>query len=271
MVGYESNEGLADWAKIRAVKEAVSVPVFANGNILFQSDVAACLAATGADGVMSAEGQLYNAALFHYCGLRSDEEEFMMTDSSSSSSTTTTTILLRHPRHVDVALEYLDIVKRLKTATTVSSVKGHLFKLMRPGLMRELDLREQLGRVKANPIRVVGGGDDDDDDDEEIIKWEGWDEYEEIVMEMKVRMERDEAAAKDVPLKHLITVDPKTGLDLYPHWLAQPYFRSLPLPSGGAKRSSRLDYKQTAAGSSSSSSDIEVRGPIEQVLRTHFM
>jgi tRNA-dihydrouridine synthase 1 len=159
------------------VKEAVSVPVFANGNILFQSDIAACLAATGADGVMSAEGQLYNAALFH--GLAMDgrwpdtsDEEFM-TDSS---------ILLRHPRHADVALEYLNIVRRLKTATSVSSVKGHLFKLMRPGLMREVDLREQLGRVKADPIRASN-------DDDEEIKWKGWDEYEEIITEMKIRME----------------------------------------------------------------------------------
>ena len=156
------------------MKEAVSVPVFANGNILYQSDITACLAATGADGVMSAEGQLYNAALFY--GLESASPSEYMSDPS---------ILLRHPRHAGLALEYLDIVKRLKTASTVSGVKGHLFKIMRPALVRELDLREQLGRVKAMPRRV----EDDGDDKEGGIQWEGWEEYEEIAKEMKVRME----------------------------------------------------------------------------------
>ncbi|PFH47217.1 hypothetical protein AMATHDRAFT_6997 [Amanita thiersii Skay4041] len=205
------NTGLADWSKIRAVKEAVSVPVFANGNILFQSDVTACLAATGADGVMSAEGQLYNAALF--AGLS--------TASKSDNYLSNPAILHRHPRHADLALEYLDIVKRLKTSSTISGVKGHLFKIMRPALVREFDLRERLGRAKVDPKRVDGQENDE-------IKWEGWDGYEEIVHEMKVRMDRAAEAAKDVDLKDLITIDPKTGLDLYPHWLTQPYFRPLP-------------------------------------------
>lgn len=135
-------QGLADWGKIKAVKQAVSIPVFANGNILYQSDINACLEATGADGVMSAEGQLYNPALF--AGI---ERPF-------DSTTYDSEILVRQPRHADLALEYLSIVRNLKSATSVSAIKGHLFKIMRPGLIRELDLRESLGRVKINQKKL---------------------------------------------------------------------------------------------------------------------
>ena len=144
-------QGLADWDKIRAVKEAVSVPVFANGNILYHSDIDRCLEATGADAVMSAEGNLYNPTLF-----APNLPGFATYDSGL------------HLPHADLALEYLCIVKELKTKTSLSAVKGHLFKLMRPGLARELDLRDKLGKIK--------GGDPVD-------------EYLEVVEEMKRRMD----------------------------------------------------------------------------------
>ena len=140
------------------MKEAVSVPVFANGNILYHSDIEACLQATGADAVMSAEGQLYNAALF---------APAQTTPSSQSSPLALDTDL--HLPHADLALDYLSIVKALKTKTTMSALKGHLFKLMRPALSRETDLQERLGKVR-NSDRAI-------------------DEYSEVVEEMKTRME----------------------------------------------------------------------------------
>ena len=159
---FNVTQGLADWDKIRAVKQAVSIPVFANGNILYQSDINACLKATGVDGVMSAEGQLYNPALF--AGIERPYDDSTTYDSR---------ILERHPRHADLALEYLSIVRNLKSATSVSAIKGHLFKIMRPGLIRELDLREKLGRVRINQKKLR----------EELSA------YISICEEMKIRME----------------------------------------------------------------------------------
>lgn len=58
--------GLADWSMIRYLRQHLppDTVLFANGNILRYEDIAKCIDATGADGVMSAEGNLYDPTIF---------------------------------------------------------------------------------------------------------------------------------------------------------------------------------------------------------------
>ncbi|KAG0381103.1 tRNA-dihydrouridine(16/17) synthase [NAD(P)(+)]-like protein [Mortierella sp. AD032] len=109
--------GVADWEKIRLVREAVGhrVPVIANGNILYHEDLARCMEQTGCDGVMSAEGNLYNPAIF----------------------------TPGHPESWKLAEEYLSICDEHETK--LAYTRGHLFKIFRPSLVIHTDLRTDLG------------------------------------------------------------------------------------------------------------------------------
>ena len=58
--------GLADWSVLRFLRDNLppETVLFANGNILQHRDIQSCLEKTGADGVMSAEGNLCDPAIF---------------------------------------------------------------------------------------------------------------------------------------------------------------------------------------------------------------
>lgn len=115
------NTGLADWDKIKAVKQALKIPVVANGNILYHEDIQRCIDYTGVDAVMTAEGSLYNPAIF-----------------SAGRNLP--------PFTFEVAEEYLDICKIEKT--NPGMIKGHMFKLLHPSLPHHTDLRARLGKAR---------------------------------------------------------------------------------------------------------------------------
>ena len=108
------NTGLADWEQIRNVKAALQIPVFSNGNILNHDDINSCLLYTKADGVMSAEGHLYNPCLFK----PGQYPIWQLVD------------------------EYLDICTQIETPLTC--IRGHMFKMYKSCLSKAPDLRDAL-------------------------------------------------------------------------------------------------------------------------------
>lgn len=60
------NTGVADWTMIKYLRDSLppETVIFANGNILQHEDIKTCLHATGADGIMSAEGNLRDPSIF---------------------------------------------------------------------------------------------------------------------------------------------------------------------------------------------------------------
>ncbi|SNX82246.1 related to tRNA dihydrouridine synthase [Melanopsichium pennsylvanicum] len=206
--------GLADWTKIKAVKHAVNVPVFANGNVLYPQDYWDAMTGTGADGIMSAEGNLYNPAIFMHS---LPKEPSVMFPAAPE---------LPFPSIANMAHEYLDIVGKLKTPTQSSAIKAHLFRLCRPALEVHRDLREVLGKSRF---------DDKATGTHKIVT------YRKFVEELERRLEQDMLEEKwqsqpNPPLPGSVSflTQPDENRPAYvPHWLAQPYFRP-PLVEGAA-------------------------------------
>lgn len=136
--------GLADWDKIRAVKQALDVPVFANGNILYGEDLAVALEKTGADGIMSAEGNLFTPSIFSSPELRNSlgTDLFPYQDDKDHPEWSALPYIPR------MATMYLDAVVHCKTRTAPVAVKGHMFKICKPALDKYRDLMIMVGQAQ---------------------------------------------------------------------------------------------------------------------------
>jgi len=154
--------GEVDWSIIKEVKEAVSIPVIANGGIETAADVIRCLEATGADGVMSSEAILACPDL--YAPLQVDETSGEVsvaegsTDAEQLHAAGSVPPVPPMSRQCALAQEYLDLAREYPPSPSATMaggtrgndtrsngiVKAHLFKLCYTGLQANEDLRDRL-------------------------------------------------------------------------------------------------------------------------------
>jgi tRNA-dihydrouridine synthase 1 len=124
--------------------------MFANGNILWHEDVQLCLEATAVDGVMSAEGNLYNPAVFQTAS--EWEKRFPRMDAMGREylNIIREEILPHLPLKDLLSKEQTKKVRRqiddvLRDASLVA-IKSHLFKLWHTLLPRHTHIRDMLAR-----------------------------------------------------------------------------------------------------------------------------
>jgi tRNA-dihydrouridine synthase 1 len=114
--------GENDLDAIRRIKEAVDIPVFANGGVATFADITACMEATGVDGVMVSEMLLSNPTIFADIPM---------------------------PSCTQMAREYLQMVRT--SNVELFPVKPHMFRLLHPLLNIEsnFDLRTTLSKARS--------------------------------------------------------------------------------------------------------------------------
>ena len=120
-----------DWDKIRAVKQALHIPVIANGGIATHADVLRCLDYTGCDAVMSSEAILEHPTLF------SPSHPPLPTPATA----------------LTAARAYIAVCKQHPPPPTV--IKPHLFKLLYRVLCVHTEVRERLGKCRSGECEEI--------------------------------------------------------------------------------------------------------------------
>jgi tRNA-dihydrouridine synthase 1 len=256
------NMGTADWSYIRYLRDHLppEAVIFANGNILNRNDIQPCLIATGADGVMSAEGNLSDPTVFAEPpapGME-DQEYWRGRDG-------------QHGYRIDgVFRRYMDIIhrqvleveppprpplfvpadkgysgielanvnglsnarptpskkrKREKGSNIISpnlkAMQGHLFQLLRPMLATHTDIRDALARCCVGDIAAF-------ENVLNMVEKAIGEALEEDTKQQSNGVGKD--TGEEEKQRGEATVEQESVVNKYkkPWWICQPYIRPLP-------------------------------------------
>jgi tRNA-dihydrouridine synthase 1 len=186
--------GLADWSVIRFLRENLpqETVLFTNGNILRREDIDRCLEVTGADGVMSAEGNLYDPAIFSDAPAVGEEGREYWRGRDGTGGWRMDAVLRRY---MDIIYKYVQEVpgparnllylpsdakeveeskdvkeedldegppkkkqkkekKEKATSPNLLAMQPHLFHLLRPLVAKHHHIRDALARCRAGDIEA---------------------------------------------------------------------------------------------------------------------
>ncbi|KAF8439617.1 dihydrouridine synthase-domain-containing protein [Terfezia claveryi] len=192
------NTGLADWEAIRHLRENLppDTVIFANGNILYPGDAQRCLASTGADAVLSAEGCLYNPT-----GI------FLSPDHHPPNTSSPGWTSLPESDPVSVKAPVVE--------PNLTNVKSHLFKLLHALLPRFPEIRARL--ATSRPVHPRNdAGVDPLRDFEEVVQ-----DVEKVVRDELERNPEEKVVAAAAPVQGSVT-DGNTGLVKVGEWNCAP-------------------------------------------------
>ncbi|KAK4186543.1 putative tRNA-dihydrouridine synthase [Podospora australis] len=288
--------GLADWQMIRFLRDNLpkETVLFANGNILEYDDIERCLEATGADGVMSAEGNLSNPGIFAPHPPVGEEPVDYWRGKDGKGGWRVDAVFRRY---LDILHEYVrgekpparrplfvpgmdikwleedpvvipatgassDRKKSDVTSPNYSALQAHMFHLLRHFVSKHHDVRDALARARLGEIEQF----------EAIYRLverkvaEGLLEYERTDGKC---VEDPEAEAK---LRQQAEEDPETSAPAVlqckrPWWVVQPIIRPLPKEAmvKGAVQLSKKDKKRMAAAAEAAGKEGETNGDAKRV------
>jgi tRNA-dihydrouridine synthase 1 len=259
------NMGIADWSCIKYLRDHLppETVIFANGNILDRADLEPCLAATGADGVMSAEGNLSDPTIFAVPPPIEQHKRDYWRDENGQEGYRIDAVIRRYfdivyqyiletdpPRRPplfhpsdppdesasdhQIATKSSNVIdptaqsrppkgKRRIASPSLGAIQGHLFQLLRPILSTQTDIRDALSKCRCGNMAAF----------EEVLAM--------LEASVKLALLQHSQSGRDQPVNEAqidevagdraehcnsaTAVKPKK-----PWWVCQPYIRPLPKP-----------------------------------------